>query len=380
MRALRPVAAAVAAVLTLLGAGDIGRAALLDDQPIQRRATPSTAEPGFSFGVVPQARPGHEELRMMETGGIDSVRLVFSWSRVERNQGLYDWSELDALVADAARGGVTPLAVLYGSPRWAAVARASRCEPWACASLGPASAAAGERFARFAGLAARRYGVGGDFWWFRPDLPEVPVRVWEVWNEPNSSSFFGPVPDATAYGELLTMSAAHIHAADPGAQVLVGGLATRRFAPSGTLGPAGYLRDLLADPETAQAFDGVGTHPYAGATAGVLRQVRALRRVLDDADLHGAGLWVTELGWASSGDRRHPLVTRERRQARLLRRAFRQLRGRAGRWNLGGAYWYSWRDTPREHAVCGWCAGTGLLAADARPKPAWRRITALARR
>ncbi|MGH2953671.1 MAG: hypothetical protein ACRDK9_06565 [Solirubrobacterales bacterium] len=339
----------------------------------------AASSPGLSIGVVPQAELGQEDFRTMGAGGIDSARLIVSWAKVERSPGSYQWSEIDRLVALASRAGITPLALLYGTPRWVVEDGVRRCEPAACATLGPVSASATERFARFAGAAAARYGPRGAFWLFRPDLPKLPIRAWEIWNEPNSPAFFGPQVDPGAYGALLSGAAARIHAVDAGAEVLVGGLATQRFSSRGTTAPLRYLRELVRDPNAVGAFDGVAIHPYAGGAAGVLRRVRAVRELLDDAGLSGRGLWVTESGWASSGNRRHPLVARERGQARLLRRVFRRFAHRAQRWNLRAAYWYSWRDTPREQAVCRWCAGTGLLRADWRPKRAWRQLSALAR-
>jgi hypothetical protein len=369
-------------MIAFLVTGGIGGAALPDGEPGARDTPPNVpagSTPGMSVGVVPQAPLGDEDFRTMSEGGIDSVRLVFSWAKVERSPGSYHWAEVDEVVAHASRAGITPLAVLFGTPRWVVEESQQRCEAHACAVLGPVSASATDRFARFAGAAARRYGPTGSFWFFRPDLPRVPIRAWEIWNEPNSPAFFGPTVDSDGYATLLAEAATRIHAVDSGAQVLVGGLATQRFSARGTRAPLRYLRELVLDPRAAEAFDGVAVHPYAGGAAGVLRRVRAVRQLLDDAALHGRGLWITESGWASSGNRRHPLVAREPGQARLLRRVFRLFARRADRWRLRGAYWFSWRDTPKDQAICRWCAGTGLLKADWRPKPAWRQLTALGR-
>jgi hypothetical protein len=369
VRALWATSVAVAAIIASLGSGDVARADLPDGQP----------GPKLSIGVVPQVELTQHDLRTMAAGGVDSVRVVLSWAKIERSPGHYNWAEADGLIAQAAREGVTPLAVLYGTPRWAVVGTGARCEAFACASLGPVSPSATDRFARFAGAAALRYGSGGSFWFLRPDVPDRPIRAWEIWNEPNSPAFFGPQVDPAAYGTMLSAAGSRIHLADPDAEVLVGGLATQRFSSRGTRAPLRYMRELLADPAAADAFDGVAIHPYAGGAAGVVRRVRGLRDLLVDAGMADRGLWVTEAGWASSGNRRHPLVARERGQARLLRRVFRLFAHRADRWGLRAAYWYSWRDTMREQAVCRWCAGTGLLHADSRPKRAWRHLSALAR-
>ena len=91
-----------------------------------------------------------------------------------------------------------------------------------------------------------------------------------------------------------------------------------------------------------------------------------IRRAGDDAEL-----WITEIGWASSGKPTENLVKDPKLQARLLRRVFARFRERAGLWRLRGAFWYAMRDTRPSEAVCRWCAGAGLLSISDKPKPAY---------
>ena len=71
--------------------------------------------------------------------------------------------------------------------------------------------------------AADRYGPDGSFWRENPDLPYLPIRDWEIWNEENIVTFTAPASPAS-YAELLRISGRVLHGADPGSKVIVGGL------------------------------------------------------------------------------------------------------------------------------------------------------------
>jgi hypothetical protein len=146
-------------------------------------------------------------------------------------------------------------------------------------------------YAAYAAAFAARYGPGGSFWRERPDLPALPVQAFEIWNEPDSGYFWVPNPDPARYGRLYAAARDSIHAVDPSARVLVGGLA----------GAAQSLPVLLAaNPTLRGRIDGVGIHPYGPSPSAVLANVAAARRVLDQFGLPTVPLYVTEFGWTTS--------------------------------------------------------------------------------
>ena len=53
-------------------------------------------------------------------------------------------------------------------------------------------------FAAFARAIAARYGNDGSFWRDNPSIPRRPIRVWQVWNEPNAKSFWATGVDPAA--------------------------------------------------------------------------------------------------------------------------------------------------------------------------------------
>ena len=60
-----------------------------------------------------------------------------------------------------------------------------------------------------------RYGPAGTLWAERPDLPRLPIRAWQVWNEPNLTRYWSQQPFARSYVTLLRAAHAAVRAADP---------------------------------------------------------------------------------------------------------------------------------------------------------------------
>jgi hypothetical protein len=342
------------------------------------RAGPTGPE-SIVLGVVPQRPIDHAETARMSHAGIDSIRFLISWGQVESERGSYDWSASDSVIADAASAGLTALPFLYTEPQWALELDGYRCSV-RCGTYAPSTAPTRGAYGQFAGAAVRRYGPGGTFWDDHPGLPYLPVRAWQIWNEQNAPFFFRPRPDTYLYAAMLGRASEEIRAADPGAEVVLGGVWSAEDRPNGVIGSAHYLRDLYRVRGVEESFDAVAIHPYDGRVSGVMDQIRAVRRVAGRADDGAVDLWVTELGWASSGKAREPLVKGRAGQARMLSRAFGRLRADRRELRLRATYWFAWRDTDRGGAICAWCAHSGLLSRSGREKPAYGAMRELARR
>ncbi len=326
-------------------------------------------------GVVPQRPLTDGEVERMSRAGIESVRFYLPWAAVEAERDRYDWSQPDSVMRGLAGAGLEAFPFLAGSPEWAAHRDRFGCEGGECASYAPASIETRYAFAQFAAAAVQRYGPGGTFWQLHPTLPEKPVRTWQVWNEPNLARFYEPDADASEYADLLRLTSTAIRVADPGAEIVLGGL----FGPSSNsrmIGARRFLKELYREPQISDSFDGIAVHPYSPKVRGVLDQIEAARRVgrANDADFD---LWITEIGWASAGRRDQNLVKTPREQADMLRKSFTRFLRRARAWDLRGAYWYAWRDTPRNAPVCAWCSGAGLIDKHGSAKPAYRELQRL---
>jgi hypothetical protein len=220
--------------------------------------------------------------------GIRIVRSDAFWANAEPSPPLlgvmhqYNWTGLDQRAAALAEARLEWLPVLdYGTP-WAESPRTpdNHSPP----------AKAGD-FAAYAEAFARRYGVGGTFWHDHPNLPQVPVTTYEIWNEPNRAEFWAPQPDPARYAELYSAARVAIRRADPSATVLTGGLAN-----SDSLG---FVRDMYA--AGVGHVDGIGFHPYARDVPGVLISIARMRSTLAAVGAGAVPIYVTEVGWPTHG-------------------------------------------------------------------------------
>jgi hypothetical protein len=332
---------------------------------------------GVTLGVVPQRQFDLVDTRLMSAAGIDSIRTWFSWGQVEQRRGDYQWVALDFMVAAAAHDGIEMLPFLFGDPEWAATLDGHGDCGDRCLTYAPSSTATREAYADFAAAAVSRYGPDGSFWDDHPELPYVPIRSWQIWNEQNSKFFYRPAADARSYAKLLQGAAARIRAIDPGAEIVLGGMWSAYDRPEGVIGSAHYLRQLYRVPGISTSFDAIAVHPYASRIREVFGQIEGMRKVSRRHGDGSVGLWVTELGWASDGRPSDGLVKTPASQSRLLKASFGRLLHRRDRYNLRGVYWYSWRDTERGGAVCRWCAFSGLIARNRAPKRAYDALRTL---
>jgi Glycosyl hydrolase catalytic core len=340
-------------------------------------AASADGPPRAFYGVVPQDQFGGADLERMKAGRLGTVRMTLPWSHIDPSAlpDDYDWSQFDALVADASRQRITVLPTVYSVPRW--LARLEGCEEpaWICTITAPRSDFALGEWRSFVSAAVRRYGPGGEFWTLNPNIPRRPIRAWQIWNEPNSRAFYQPQPDVQAYAELLTVAADAIRGVDPGAEVLLAGLWRYPMAVSqGGIRGSDFLAQLYEQPGIEAAFDGIAIHPYSERMSGVKAYVRRMIGIATAADDEDVGTWITELGWASGGGA-HPLNRGPAGQARRLEQAFRWFTAKRRVLDLRLVAWYAWRDLAQREVRHEWWARTGLFrAGHLQPKPAWESL------
>jgi hypothetical protein len=299
---------------------------------------------------------------------IHAYRVVFPWSWAEPQPGVpYDFTQHERLVAAAARLGIRVRPVLIDSPTWVAPRLSEPPEP----------GYEMQRFEQFVAAAARRFGVGGTFWQEHPELPDLPIKHWEVWNEPNYPAFWyhDRAPSAGGY-RLLLAAAKRGLMVDPMSRTIFGGLA---YGQAG-VDPLRYMRAFLSARGARCLFDEMGIHPYSSTARLALRDVQRMRALLDRAGRKEAGLWLTEYGWSTGGDLRNPLHVTEARQQGNLLRLTRALVRRRNELHIDGIYWFALQDAPSDAGDKSWWGwGTGLLRQDGSAKPAFDAYLDLAR-
>jgi hypothetical protein len=338
-----------------------------------------STRPALRFGLVsgtsPYSPPSQDEFATMSQAGVDTWRVMFFWPLIQPARDQFDWSSTDADVANAASARVETLPFFLGSPSWltGCASMVAKCQHEPPVQTQEQR----DAWTQFLGEVVRRYGPGGSFWQEHPELPQLPIHSWQIWNEPNMPGFVGGDSSNLAsapahYAALLTISADAIRFVDPAAQIVLAGLTP---GPPHTRGHiARFLDSLYAIPGVKKAFDVVAVHPYSPDLAGIKRMmrvvVRALRRNHDRARV-----WVTEVGWSSnpprhSADGHQSLRRGVRGQASMVRRSFHMFLRHRREWRLDRVYYFAWMDIPNGDPT-GWAASAGLRRADLSPKPAW---------
>lgn len=291
-----------------------------------------------------------EVLDRLAAAGVEWIRVDIGWASVESECSgcptTWHLDRLDDTVRQAEERGLAILGMLWHTPSWANDGDV----------LAPPDDPA--EYGRAAGWLADRY--------------RGRVDAWQVWNEPNHTSFFhGDVQD---YVGLLRAAAPRIHEADPDAQVVLG-------APS--MNDTEWLGEIYA-AGARPYFDVLATHPYMGPadappelpdTGDIWRMshVESVRRLMvaqGDAD---KPVWFTEFGWsahpntAATADWQRGVT--EAVQADYLVRSLEMIRTRYP--YVTHAFWYvAHRDTGKEHHD-----GYGLLRPDLTPRPALAALT-----
>lgn len=352
---MRPVAAGLAAALVLAAASCGGGEG--EPGPVPESPGP---QPPF-FGIVAEdvlagdADYRRHMLARQRAAGIRLLRQTFHWDRIERAPGRYDFRDYDAYVAAVARAGMDLLPILFTPPRFRAAGGPAR---------GTYPPDRPQDMATFAARLVRRYGPRGEFWKANPELPEHPIRAWQVWNEPNLPVYWPEGPDPEEYVRLLGAVYRAVKRADPGASVVSAGLSeSRQGIPF-----EDFVRGMF-EAGAGDALDVFALHAFARDAAGSVAAAEGTRSLLTELGSN-APIWVTEVGWASGGPP-SPFTRGPEGQAELIRAALRAFSRRREELGLEGVIYFNWRDAPvYEGGQDFFGLHTGLLDIDGDPKPA----------
>lgn len=324
---------------------------------------PAQADTGSSFfGVVPQGPLSAADFERMH-GVVGSVRVPFGWAQAEPRPGVFDFDAIDEVVNLAASGGIPLLPFVTGTPLWLTG------DP----ERPPQGTARGRRaWASFLRRLVGRYGLRGSFW--RGRARRLPIRRWQIWNEPNFLLAWHPRISPRGYGRLLGVAARAIRSIDPGAQIIAAAVAP---VEAGML-PWTFARRMYRVPGVRRDFDAMAVNPYASSIPGVEFEIRQIRHAMAEAGDSAKPLRVTELGVASDGLFPNPFDKGSIGQARFLRQAYRLLLGHRRRWDISGVDWFAWRDLGYTDSHCVFCQYAGLFDANGQPKPAWHAFRRIA--
>jgi Glycosyl hydrolase catalytic core len=298
----------------------------------------------------------------MAANGAESARAAFSWQNAQPAEGIpFDFSAPDRVVEDATEHGIELLPIALDTPFWAR----PRVDAWWTADT--------DAFAAYMDALVGRYGPDGSFWAEHPDVPERPLRHWQIYNEPGLSKRYAPL-----------LKAAHdaVKDADPGAKIVLAGLTG---TDAGT--PWDVLRYQYRRGGIGGWFDIAALHLYTGNAENVDDGVRLFRRVMKRNGDRRKPLWMTEFGITASKGRtdapraQRTLRTTDKGMAKFLAVAYRNLMRRHERLRLQRAYWYTWASSYERGGDIFEFAGLNEFADDRLdPKPALGAYRASARR
>ncbi len=302
---------------------------------------------GERFGVASShiklydASTMEAELDAVSAAGMGWVRCDFAWFDLETTRGQWNFTGVDRVVREAQERGIKVLGILGTSPPWA-----NGGKEW---NFPPTDTAAWRNYVRT--VAARYRGK---------------VAAWEIWNEQNIHAFWQPEPDAAQYMVLLAAASREIRAADPGAKIVMGGVAG--------LG-SGYLHACLG-AGAADYIDAIAYHPYA-ETIGVKGQpkedllkpkeslcrliVAFVHNLVAQHTAKDLEIWLTEVGWTTCAET-PPGVDANTQASYLLRTMINYASTDVER-----VIWYNLRDT----MLNDWDR-YGLLEHDYDPRPSYR--------
>ncbi len=323
------------------------------------RIRAATADPSVRIGAAANTiryGPAMDRAQSEIHGyGAGWLRENFNRNDIETRPGVYDFSDTDRVVEEAAKHSMTILPLLIGTPRW---------EAGQVMEI-PQSPAG---FAAFTAKVTARYAPGGTFWAEHPELSPRPATHFEIWNEPYYEVFNNGHPDAMRYGRLVAAAASAGKRANPRAKFLAAadyyGVEPRRH----------WVDNMYkAVPNLNSLIDGVAVHPYTGGGEGPDAQgdepFSRIKDIRAQFASHGGGrkpLWITEIGWSTCPELASCVT--ERQQASYLSKVVRLARGHY-RGMIGGVFFYGWKDdgngdgTDKEQ----WF---GMLDRRGAPKPA----------
>jgi hypothetical protein len=321
-------------------------------------ASPASAVRTEFYGITQRGPFDGKDFQAMTAARIQTDRFLLFWTTIQPSQGTFRWTRTDSLIGALASRGVRAVPAFWGNPDWVA---GSYARPPIDTTT------ARQQWQSFLKAVVARYGPGGSYWRNAypqqyPGATPMPVRSWQIWNEPNLSKFFAPRPSPSEYGRLLKISYPAIKAVDPNARVVLAGL-----TGYGEMLSWNFLDSLYGVSGIKSYFDAVALHPYAPTLDKVRTPIENVRNVIKNRNDAATPLWITELAWGSAPDD-GGLNKGPTGQAQMLADSFRMIKNNRTAWNVQRLYWYQLRDPVDPTATCPFCDTAGLIRPDGTNK------------
>ncbi|GEM_PF-6683862 len=208
------------------------------------------------------------EIVKVKDAGMRWARFDFTWNNIEPSNGNFTWSNHDSLVLNAEKANVQILGILDYCALWASSASqgASNRDKYPPSNLSDWEDYVTQVVSRYKGR----------------------VSCWEVWNEPDSISFWhGTV---SQYVDLLKKTYSAVKTIDPDALVI--GCVTSGVNLK-------WIEDVLKTSNGFKYMDGISIHPYVNRYSpeeeNLVTHIIQFRALIDK---YGGGkrIWLSENG------------------------------------------------------------------------------------
>lgn len=218
--------------------------------------------------------------------GIKWVRWDIDWSVIQwKDSNTYDWVATDRVVEMAKDYGIKSLAIITYAPRWAGKST--------CVAGKHCSPADPLVFGEFVNKVATRY--------------KGKITAYEIWNEPNLTTFWSPLPNVADYSDNLKQAYIEIKKVDPTVMVISAGLSAAADVPGGSIAPITFVNGMY-NAEANNYFDALGLHPYSYPVSpdyvapwNSWQQMYKIRDVMISRGDNGKKIWITEYGVPTGG-------------------------------------------------------------------------------
>lgn len=323
-----------------------------------------TAEDVFAGNASYRA----SQLDTQRSVGVRLIRQTFNWRQIETSPGVYNFGPYDSYVGSLASRGIRVLPILFDTPFFHSGTTKTRPSypPRNNATMGA-----------FAQALVRRYGPNGSYWAQHPGIQKLPITTWQIWNEPLLPIYWRGRANARSYTRMVKTVSRAIRRVHRRAEVVSAGL------PPSTQRGAIRLNRFIAQIYRAgigRSISSLAINSYAKNGRELSKLLRSTRRLMNRRGGRRDAIWITELGWATSGPRSRFNVGASG-QARLIRSSYRFIRRNRRRLKLRGVVYFSWRDAAPYPPLFQdlWGLHSGLLNRDGSRKPGFSVFSSSAR-
>jgi len=202
---------------------------------------------------------------LMREAGAGFVRLDFLWEDIEPKEGDFNFSKYDTIVEVLSKNNINILGILHYSTNWS-----SSCGKWNCPPVD------NKLFLNYVSGVITRY--------------KHKVKYWEVWNEPDSSTYWNPQDGLRSYCKLLKDVYIQAKKVDPNCKILNGGLSAGLDSVN-----------KLYDNGAKDYFDILNIHIFesplnANSIKAVSAYPRLAYKIMSRKGDSRKKIWVTEIG------------------------------------------------------------------------------------